>query len=61
MWTAANIIVEGRMRPQVVHRLNRICYRKIAKGGTKYTWELHGALRTVFENHRSTSNTTAAS
>ena len=33
---------------------NRICCRKIA-------WKLHAALRTVFENHRSTSNTTPAS
>ena len=30
---------------------NRICYRKIAKSRTKDAWELHAALRTVFENH----------
>jgi len=40
---------------------NRICYRKIAKSHTKDGWELHAALRTVFENHCSTSNTTPAS
>ena len=39
---------------------NRICYR-IAKSRTKDGWELHAALRTVFENHCSTSNTTPAS
>jgi len=33
----------------------------IAKSRTKDAWELHAALRTVFENHCSTSNTTAAS
>jgi len=40
---------------------NRICYRKIAKSCANDSWELHAALRTVFENHRSTSNTTPAS
>jgi len=37
---------------------DRICYRKIAKSRTKDAWELHATLRTVFENHCSTSNTT---
>jgi len=37
---------------------NRICYRKIAKSRTRDAWELHAALRTMFENHCSTSNTT---
>ena len=40
---------------------NRIRYRKIAKSRTKDAWELHAALRTVFENHCSTSDTTPAS
>ena len=40
---------------------NRICYRRIAKSLTKDVWELHATLRTVFENHCSTSNTTPAS
>jgi len=40
---------------------NGICYRKIAKGRTKDALELHAALRTVFENHFSTNNTTPAS
>jgi len=40
---------------------NRICYRKIAKSRTKDAWGLHATLRTVFENHCSTSNTTPAS
>jgi len=40
---------------------DRICYRRIAKSRTKDGWELHAALRTVFENHRSTSKTTPAS
>jgi len=39
---------------------NRICYRKIAKSRTKDTWELHAALRTVFENHFLSSNITHA-
>jgi len=37
---------------------NRICYWKIAKSLTKDAWELHVALKTVFENHCLTSNTT---
>jgi len=37
---------------------NRICYRKIAKSRTKDALELHAGLRTVFENHCSTNNTT---
>ena len=37
---------------------NIICYRKIAQSRTKDAWELHAALRTVFENHCITSNTT---
>jgi len=40
---------------------NRICYKKIEKKRTIDAWELHAALRTVFENHCSTSNTTPAS
>ena len=40
---------------------NRICYRKIPKSRTTDAWELHAALRTVFENHCSTSNITPAS
>jgi len=40
---------------------NRIRYRKIAKSHTKDVFELHAALRTVFENHCSTNNTTPAS
>jgi len=36
---------------------NWICYR-IAKSRTKDGWELHAVLRTVLENHCSTSNTT---
>jgi len=39
---------------------NRICYRKIAKSRTKDAWELHAALRTVFEKHLLSSNTTPA-
>jgi len=39
---------------------NRICYVKIAKSRTKDAWELHAALRTVFENYCSTSYTTPA-
>jgi len=38
-----------------------ICYRKIAKSHTKDARELHAALRTMFENHCSTSNTTPTS
>ena len=40
---------------------NRICYRKIAKSRTKDAWELHAALRTMFQDHRSTGNTTPVS
>jgi len=40
---------------------NRICYWKIAKRHTKDAWQLHAALRTVFENPCSASNTTPAS
>jgi len=40
---------------------NWICYRRIAKSRTKDAWELHAALRTVFENRFSTRNTTPAS
>jgi len=40
---------------------NRICYRKIAKSCTRDAWELHAALRAMFENHCSTSNTAPAS
>jgi len=40
---------------------NGICYRKIAKSRTKDAWELHAALRTMFENNCSTSDTTPAS
>jgi len=39
---------------------NRIFYWKIAKSRTKDAWELHAALRTVFVNHCSTSNTKPA-
>ena len=39
----------------------RICYRRIATRRTNNASELHAALRTVFENHCSTSNTTPAS
>jgi len=31
-----------------------------SKSRTKDAWELHAALRTVFENHCSTTNTTPA-
>jgi len=40
---------------------NKTCYWKIAKSHTKDVCELHAALRTVFENLCSTSNTTLAS
>jgi len=40
---------------------NRICYKRNAKTRTKDAGELHAALRTVFENYCSTSNTTPAS
>jgi len=40
---------------------NRTCYWTIAKSRTKNARELHEALRTVFENHCSTSNTTPTS
>ena len=40
---------------------NRICYRRIAKSRKKDGLELHAALRTMFENHCSTSKTTPAS
>jgi len=40
---------------------NTICYRTIAKSRTKDAWELHAALKTVFENHCSTNDTTLAS
>ena len=40
---------------------NTICYWKTAKSRTKDVWELQAALRTVFENHCSTSNPTPAS
>jgi len=36
---------------------NRICCRKNAKSRSKDAWELDAVLRTVFENHCSTSNT----
>ena len=39
---------------------NRISYWKMAKSRTKHAWKLHAALRTVFKNHCSTSNTTPA-
>jgi len=35
--------------------------QKDAKTRTKDVWELHAALRTVFESHCSTNNTTPAS
>ena len=38
---------------------NWLCYR-IAQSRTKDAWELHAALRTVFVNRFSTSNTTPA-
>jgi len=40
---------------------NRICYRKTAESCAKDAFELHAALRTVFEDHHSTSKTTLAS
>jgi len=40
---------------------NRICYRWILKSRTKDAWDLHAALRTVFENHCLTNNTWPAS
>jgi len=40
---------------------NRICFWKVAKSPTKDAWELHAVLRTMFENHCSTSNNTPAS
>jgi len=40
---------------------NGIYHTNIAKIRTKDAWELHAALRTVFENYCSTSNTTPVS
>ena len=39
----------------------RNCYRKTAYSRKKDAWELHAALRTVFENYCSISKTTPAS
>ena len=39
---------------------DRICYRKIAKNRTRDARELNAALRAMFDNHCSTSNTMPA-
>ena len=38
-----------------------MCHRKTAKSRIKDAWELNAALRTAFENHCSTNNTTPTS
>jgi len=52
----------AQLLQSIIHSYsNTICYWKIAKRRTMDARELHAALRTVFENHCPTSNTTPAS